>query len=54
MSPIIYKMIPTQYAFYVSEDGTLQIQAVTKIPTVKKFNSPVEAREFINNYIQQL
>lgn len=54
MYPIIYKVIPTQYAFYVSEDGTVQIQAVTKIPTVKKCKDTTEAREFINNYIEQL
>lgn len=52
--PIIYKTIPVQYAFLVSDNGTLQIQQVTKHDTVKKFASEQEAREFINNYNQQL
>jgi hypothetical protein len=31
ISPIIYKMIPTQFAFFLHSDGTLQIKQVTTI-----------------------
>lgn len=52
--PIIYKKIPTQYAFYVSSDGTLQIKQVTDIPKVIKFKNENEARKYIKNYKVQL
>lgn len=52
--PIIYKQIPTQYAFYVHKDGTLQITPVTKVEKVMKFNSEKEARKFIRDYKVQL
>lgn len=53
-SPIIYKQIPTQYAFYVSKDGTLKITPVTDVPKVMKFKGEKEARKFIQNYKIQL
>lgn len=52
--PIVYKIIPTQYAFYVHEDGTLEITPVTKIAKTMKFENEKEAREFIKNYKEQL
>lgn len=52
--PIIYKTIPTLYAFYVHEDGTLQITPVTKVAKEMKFTSEKEARKFIKNYKEQL
>lgn len=53
-SPIIYKQIPTQYAFYVHEDGLLQIAPVTKISKEIKFESEKEAIEYVKNYSYQL
>lgn len=52
--PIEYKMIPVQHAFYVHEDGTLQITPLTKVDRVMKFKNEKEAREFINSYKIQL
>lgn len=52
--PIIYKTIPTQYAFYVDADGTLKITPVTDVPKTMKFKNEKEAREYIENYKQQL
>lgn len=52
--PIEYKLVPTQYAFYVHRDGTLQITQVTKVEREKKFKSVKEAREFIKNFNVQL
>lgn len=52
--PIIYKMIPTQYAFYISEDGTVQIQPITKLPKEMKFATEEEAREYVERYDEQL
>ena len=52
--PIEYKIIPTQYAFYVHEDGTLDITPVTKVAKKMKFESEKEARKFIKNYKEQL
>lgn len=49
-SPIEYRLIPTQYAFLVSEDGTLQIKQMTDVPKTMKFASEQEAREFIKEY----
>lgn len=48
--PIEYKMIPTQYAFLVSEENgkyRVQVQAVTRLKE-QVFESEKEAREFIN------
>jgi hypothetical protein len=47
--PIIYKMIPTQYAFLINSNGLIQIQQVTPQPPTKQFTSEQEAREYINN-----
>lgn len=52
--PIVYKIIPTQYAFYVHEDGLIQITPVSKIAKELKFGSEKEARKFIKNYKEQL
>jgi hypothetical protein len=52
--PIVYKKIPTQYAFYVEKNGELQIQIVTPPPTRLKFKSEKEAREFIKKYNEQI
>jgi len=45
-SPIIYKQIPTQYAFYVSEDGSVKVTIVTKLNDMK-FSNEKEARDYI-------
>lgn len=45
--PIIYKTIPTQYAFYVEEDGSVKVTIVTKLNDMK-FSSEKEARDYIN------
>lgn len=47
-SPIIYKTIPTQYAFFVSEDGSVKVTLVTKLKDMK-FESEKEARFYIKN-----
>lgn len=52
--PIVYKMIPTQYAFYIYEDGTVQIQPITKLPKEMKFDTEAAAREYIERYDEQL
>jgi len=44
--PIIYKQIPTQYAFYVEEDGSVKVTLVTKLHDMK-FSSEKEARDYI-------
>lgn len=54
MSPLIYKMIPTQYVFMIDKDGTLNIQQVIDLPKKMKFNSVKEAEEFIKSYDEQL
>lgn len=48
-SPIEYKTIPTQYAFLVHEDGTMQIHQVTTPAKEMKFDTPKQAREYIKN-----
>jgi len=45
-SPIIYKQIPTQYAFYVEEDGSVKVTIVTKLNDMK-FSNEKEARDYI-------
>ena len=47
-------MIPVQFAFLVGKDGTLQIQAVSKLDREIKFKNEKEARNYINNYNEQL
>lgn len=47
ISPIRYKKILTQYAFFIKKDGTVLTQIVTKLPSEQKFKSEKEAREFI-------
>lgn len=44
--PIVYKSIPTQYAFYVEDDGTVQVSIVTKLHNMK-FASEKDARDYI-------
>lgn len=34
-SPIIYKTIPTQYAFFVEKDGKVRVTIVTKLQDMK-------------------
>ena len=53
-SPIVYKMIPTQYGFYVHKDGKLNIIQLSDIPKEMKFKSEAEARKFIKNFKKQL
>lgn len=48
-SPIIYKTIPTQYAFLVNEDGTVNAHQVTKLPEKQQFRDSKQALEYINN-----
>jgi len=52
--PIIYKMIPVQFAFLVSKDGMVQINPVSDVPKKMKFESEKKARKFISNYKEQL
>lgn len=47
-SPIIYKTLKTQYAFFVSEDGSVKATVVTKLKDIK-FESEKEARSYIKN-----
>lgn len=49
-TPIIYKSVPVQFAFYVHKDGRLQVTQVSKVEREIKFNSEKEARTFIKNY----
>lgn len=48
--PIEYKMIPVQFAFLVSHDGTVQMSPVdkSKMEQNLEFKSEAEAREFIS------
>jgi hypothetical protein len=48
--PIEYKMIPTQFAFLVGDDGTVQIKQVTKPPKEMKCKDVKEARKFIREF----
>lgn len=43
ISPIIYKTIPTQYAFFIHEDGTLETKQLTTLESKRKFNNTTEA-----------
>lgn len=45
-SPIIYKQIPTQYAFLVNKEGSVKVTVVTKLNDMK-FSSEKEARDYI-------
>lgn len=47
ISPIVYKQIPTQYAFYVEEDGSVKVTTLTKLDKMK-FEDMKEARSYIN------
>lgn len=47
--PIIYKVIPTQYAFYVHDDGTVNTHQVNVPPSTKKFKDIKKAQDYINN-----
>lgn len=51
--PILYKIIPVQFAFYVSKDGTVQITTISDIPKKLKFKDEKDARKFISKYKQQ-
>ena len=53
-TPIVYKTIPTQYAFLVSEDGRVEIQAVTRIEKTKYFETEAQARAWVEDYKVQL
>lgn len=44
--PIIYKQIPTQYAFFVEKDGSVKVTLVTKLHDMK-FSNEKEARDYI-------
>lgn len=48
-SPIEYKTVPTQYAFLVSDDGLVKVQAMRELPSERKFASESEARKWISN-----
>lgn len=54
MTPLYYKLIPVQYVFLVSKDGTLKIKPVSDVPKEIKFKSEKEALEYIKNYKVQL
>ena len=45
--PIEYKMIPVQFAFYIHEDGRLQIEMLHPLSKEMKFKSEVEARKYV-------
>lgn len=47
--PILYKTIPTQYAFLVSKSGKVKIRALRDLPAEKEFESEDEAREWIES-----
>ena len=47
--PIIYKTIPTQYAFFIHEDGIVQTKQVATLEGTKKFKTQAEAHNYINN-----
>lgn len=58
MYPIIYKQIPTQYAFFMEKqaDGKIKLrqQQVIEIPENIVFNSKEEAIKYIKDYKIQL
>lgn len=54
MTPIIYKTIKVQFAFFIHPDGRLQIKMLSPIESEKKFSSEKEAREFIKKLKQIL
>lgn len=45
--PIIYRTIPTQYAFLVSDDGTVKVNVLNSMGE-HKFANESEARKWIN------
>ena len=51
--PIIYKEIPTQYAFFIEDDGTVKVTIVTKLDNMK-FKDMKEARSYIKKLKQVL
>lgn len=46
-TPIIYRTIPVQFAFYVHEDGRLQISQCSPVKKEIKFKSEKEARDYV-------
>lgn len=53
-SPIEYKTVPTQYAFLVSDDGTVKVQAMRELPSERKFANEDEARKWIDSITEIL
>lgn len=47
-SPITYKLIPTQYAFF-QEGNKVKVTQITKLPEEQEFKDEVEARNYIKN-----
>lgn len=47
-NPIIYKQIPTQYAFFTEKDGTVRVSLLTKLDKMK-FKDMKEARVYIKS-----
>ena len=47
--PIEYKQIPVQFAFYIHEDGKLQIEMLHPVHKEMQFENEVEAREYVSN-----
>lgn len=45
--PILYKTLKVQFAFYVHEDGRLQIEMLHPVSKEMKFKSEVEARAYV-------
>lgn len=45
--PITYKQIPVQFAFYVHEDGRLQIKMLHPVEEEKRFESKEKALEYV-------
>ena len=45
-NPIVYKQIPTQYAFFVEKDGSVKVTIVTKLDNMK-FENEKQARSYI-------
>ena len=48
-SPIEYKTIKVQFAFFVHEDGRLQMKMLNPLPPEKKFENEKEARKYVKN-----
>ena len=57
-NPIIYKSIPCQFAFFITENTessvVLKIKQVTTLPSQKEFKTLKEAKQFIKNLKQIL